>query len=196
MSTALSSDLEALGRHRWTVPLLALCAARGGGVRFVEALHALSTNRESLARTLEAALASGWLMRNAGHGHPLRPEYLLTPAGAALAPLCAALEAARAAAALAPASLSRWSLPVLHLVGQGTHRFAGLSQALPQSNPRALTQSLKALIGQDLLTRQVLDRFPPVPEYHLSARGTGFVRAMQLSRQDRAGRAEALNLDP
>jgi DNA-binding HxlR family transcriptional regulator len=170
MSTPQLELLEQLGRHRWTVPLIAALAARNGG-RFVELLNLLGLSRESLSRTLDGAITAGWVKRNPGHGHPLRPEYVLTDSGRTAARLCAAIEGAQTKIALPPTSLTRWSLPLLHLVDHGEHRFAGLSRALPQSNPRALTQSLKSLISQKLVDRQVIHAYPPIPEYRLLPRG-------------------------
>lgn len=178
MSTPLRHSLEQLGRHRWTVPLLAILAERNGG-RFVELLHALGLSRESLSRTLESAFTAGWVIRNPSHGHPLRPEYILTEAGWAVSRLCISVTEAQAKIALPSATLSRWSLPLLRLVDDGEHRFAGLSRALPQSSPRALTQSLKSMIGQQLLDRQVIDAFPPVPVYHLAPRGLVLAQALR-----------------
>jgi DNA-binding HxlR family transcriptional regulator len=177
MSTAQLELLDQLGRHRWTVPLIAALAARNGG-RFVELLHMLGLSRESLSRTLEGAIEAGWVVRNPGYGHPLRPEYMLTESGRAAAQLCKAIEGAQRKIALPPTSLTRWSLPVLHLVDHGEHRFRGLSRALPQSNPRALTQSLKSLIGYRLIDRQVIDAYPPVPEYRLLPRGNVLAEAL------------------
>jgi DNA-binding HxlR family transcriptional regulator len=177
MSTSQLELLEQLGRHRWTVPLIAALAARKGG-RFVELLHVLGLGRESLSRTLDAAVTAGWVIRNPGHGHPLRPEYILTDLGHTAAQLCVAIEGAQTQIALPPTSLTRWSLPLIHLVDHGEHRFTALSRALPQSNPRALTQSLKSLIGQQLLDRQVIDAFPPVPEYRLLPRGSVLAGAL------------------
>lgn len=171
MSTDNSALLGQLGRHRWAVPLIAALAERKGA-RFVELLALLSTNRESLTRTLGGAAQNGWVMRNPGHGHPLRPEYILTEAGWAIAPLCTGIEGVRKAVGLAPASLSRWSLPVIRCIDQGTHRFAGIERGISDSNPRALTQSLKSLVGQQLVTRTVLDDYPPAPEYWLSQSGS------------------------
>jgi DNA-binding HxlR family transcriptional regulator len=177
MSTPQLELLEQLGRHRWTVPLIAALAARKGG-RFVELLHVLGLGRESLSRTLEGAMDAGWVKRNPGHGHPLRPEYILTDAGETAAQLCVAIEGAQTKIALPPTSLTRWSLPLIHLVDHGEHRFAALSRALPHSNPRALTQSLKSLISQQLLNRRVIDAFPPVPEYRLLPKGSVLAGAL------------------
>jgi DNA-binding HxlR family transcriptional regulator len=180
MSSQHLDLLQNLGQHRWTVPLLAWMAPRGGA-RFVELLKGLGLARESLSRTLEAALQAGWLMRNPGHGHPLRPEYILTPAGQSAAKLCAVIETARAAIELPDGALHRWSLPVLYLVDHGTRRFAGLAQALPDSNPGALTQSLKGLLSQSLLTRTIVESFPPVPDYGLSRRGAELAQALEAA---------------
>ena len=177
MSTPQLELIAQLGRHRWTVPLIAALAARKGG-RFVELLHLLGLGRESLSRTLQSAIEAGWVKRNPGHGHPLRPEYILTDLGEDAAHVCAAIECAQTKIALPPAALNRWSLPLIHLVDHGEHRFTALSRALPQSNPRAITQSLKSLIGQQLLDRQVIDAFPPVPEYRLLPKGDVLARAL------------------
>ncbi len=65
-------DVIALGKQRWMVALLADLAAHEGG-RFVELLKRLGLSRDSLVRTLEGATLAGWVKRNPGHGHPLRP---------------------------------------------------------------------------------------------------------------------------
>ncbi|MBK7403431.1 MAG: hypothetical protein IPJ41_02050 [Phycisphaerales bacterium] len=83
-----------LAHRRWTLPLLAeLHHARTSrdptGARFVGLVHRLNVGRESLRQTLDFAIAHGWVRNNPGHGHPLRPEFILTEAGSRLAPACA-----------------------------------------------------------------------------------------------------------
>jgi DNA-binding HxlR family transcriptional regulator len=177
MSTLDLNMLVQLGRQRWAVALIALLADRKGG-RFVELLNALGTNRESLTRTLEGCIAAGWVMRNPGHGHPLRPEYILTESGWRVAALCQSIEEARRQIGLAPASLSRWSLPIIGRIDSGANRFNAISHGIAGANPRALTLSLKSLVGQQLVTRTVIDDYPPVPEYWLSDNGQKLARAM------------------
>lgn len=170
-------QLQQLGRHRWIVPLLAEMAARNGA-RFAELLHALPVSRESLARTINCAIEEGWIARNPGHGHPLRPEYILTESGRCAAPTCASVMGAQAALAIAPAALSRWSLPLVRVIDAGERRFCGMARALPDSNPRALSQSLKGLAENALLSRAVIDDHPPVCEYGLTARGERLAAAL------------------
>ena len=75
------STLAELLNHRWSLAVLAELE-RTRGSRFVVLL-----NRIGLARvprvTLSNLVDAGLVERNPGYGHPLRPEYLLTPAARA-----------------------------------------------------------------------------------------------------------------
>jgi DNA-binding HxlR family transcriptional regulator len=170
LSILTIEELSALGKHRWAVPVLALLQAQSGA-RFVVMLNQLGLARESLVRTLEAAIMQGWVMRNPGHGHPLRPEYILTPAGKRLAAVCESIVAAQGKIAVPQAALTRWSLPLIHLVSRGHNRFNMMERALGGANPRALTLSLKSLIGNNLLARKVVDDYPPITNYQLTRSG-------------------------
>src|SRR4051812_3041544 len=88
------STLARLAHHRWTLPVLAEIA-RSRGSRVAALTGTLGVSRESLRRTLAALQTEELVVRNPGYGHPLRPEYLLTARGEAVAP------AARAALAAA-----------------------------------------------------------------------------------------------
>jgi DNA-binding HxlR family transcriptional regulator len=127
-STVSLRDLAALGRNRWAGPLLADLAAHNGA-RFVELLNRLDLPRDSLARTLEAAKAAGWVVPNPGHGHPLRPEYVLTAEGARLAAAAASIGAAQTALGLPPGALTRWSLPLVRSIDLGHTRFNALARS-------------------------------------------------------------------
>lgn len=159
--------------------MIAMIAARKGA-RFVEMLNHLGIGRESLQRTLQSAIAAGWIARNTGYGHPLRPEYILTEAGAHMVPLCSSIEAARATLGLPRAGFARWSLPAIQKIAQGKHRFAAIQRSLPSSNPRALTSSLKSLVGQSLVQRTIVDSYPPIPEYWLTKRGETMAMAITV----------------
>src|SRR5262245_17545431 len=75
-----TEELIALFHHRWAAPALALLGERGG-VRFVELQRRLGVGRESLQRALGSLIELGFVRRNPGYGHPLRPEYVLAPQG-------------------------------------------------------------------------------------------------------------------
>jgi DNA-binding HxlR family transcriptional regulator len=175
MSTLTLDELVALGKYRWAVPLLADLAAHKGG-RFVELLHRLKIARESLTRTLEGCMATGWVIHNPGHGHPLRPEYILTEVGQRIAAASMQIEVAHRH--IGPVMLTRWSLPIIHRIDRGAHRFNAIGQGIAAANPRGLTLSLKSLVGQSLVARTVVEDYPPVPEYALTEGGLHLARAI------------------
>jgi DNA-binding HxlR family transcriptional regulator len=111
--------------------------------------------------------------RNPGHGHPLRPEYLLTPAGARVAPACLSLLDALPDR---DRSLKKWTLPVLAAVGDGA-RFNDLRGELP-ATPRALTLALKDLQTLGLVEREVVGGYPPTTRYRSTAAGRRVQRAL------------------
>lgn len=171
MLSTLPLDLIlALGRQRWMVPLLA-GFDRQPGARFVELVNRLGLPRDSLVRTLEAAQAAGWVMRNPGYGHPLRPEYVLTDAGCVAAATAAQIAAALSQAGLSSAELTRWSLPVLHALSGGQERFNELARYLAPATPRALSITLRTLVANDLIDREIEAGFPPSSRYRLTSRG-------------------------
>jgi DNA-binding HxlR family transcriptional regulator len=166
----LDPVLAQLGSHRWLVPLLADLAALKGA-RFVELIHRLELSRDSLTRTLDAAAVIGWVQRNPGHGHPLRPESILTEAGKAAAARAATISAAQRAIGLSPGATTRWSLPLVAGIGAGHDRFNALSRLLAPATPRALSQGLTALGTHGLVMREVLDLRPPASRYDLTKSG-------------------------
>lgn len=162
--------LIALGRNRWMAPLLALFAEKPGW-RFAELLHRCGVARDSLSRTLDAALAAGWIARNSGHGHPLRPEYVVTGPGAEMAQAAKRVMVALAATGLAPEALTRWSLPALHVLGAGLDRFNLLARQLAPATPRALSMALRNLAANDLVAREIEPGYPPSSRYRLTELG-------------------------
>lgn len=163
-------DHVALNEQRWLMPLLADVAAHRGA-RFVELVHRLKVSRDSLARSLETAVANGWLARNTGYGHPLRPEYVLTDAGRRLASGAQSLMTAQAEVGLSVRSLTRWSMPVVYVIRGGEERFSQIARELPQATPRAISQGLQALTTHGMVDREVYDSRPPSSRYRLTAGG-------------------------
>ena len=175
-SNSTIDDLIALSQNRWMVPLLADLAAHKGA-RFVELLNRLGLSRDSLSRTLEAAKLSGYIMPNPGHGHPLRPEYILTEQGHRLSIIAAAIFSAQHGISLPPASLTRWSLPLVRVMHMGGHRFNVIARALPHATPRALSQCLRGLAEEKLVKRELVEGYPPTSRYRLTENGNTLARA-------------------
>jgi DNA-binding HxlR family transcriptional regulator len=170
LSTLPPELVSALVRQRWLLPVLARFHGVRG-LRFAELLGGLGLPRDSLVRTLEQALAQGWIERNQGHGHPLRPEYVLTARGMDVAETAAAMAQRLTAAGLGPGDLTRWSLPALRAIALGADRFNDLARGLAPASPRALSQALRTLVANDLVARDVEGGFPPSSRYRLTVRG-------------------------
>jgi DNA-binding HxlR family transcriptional regulator len=172
-----TEELIRLSAGRWLVPLLALASAHGG-LRFAEAVRRLGLARGVARSSLDALIAGGWLARNPGHGHPLRPEYVLTAKGEVAGGWSEQVMAAREALGLAPDALTRWTLPLTGALANGEARFGELAEALAPVTPRALSLTLKGALARSLVARRLEDRFPPVPVYALTVRGGRLARAM------------------
>ena len=151
--------------HRWSTPVLAELG-RTGGARFVVLVNRLGVGRASLQRALAALVDLGLVRRNPGYGHPLRPEYVLTPEGEEAAARCARLLAA--VDGKAGVLLRKWSLPVLVAL-RGNARFSELREALPGITARALALALKDLERAGLVTRRVEETYPPSTVYAATA---------------------------
>jgi DNA-binding HxlR family transcriptional regulator len=62
----------------------------------------------------------------------------------------------------------KWKAVILYRVAEGTHRFNALQRALCRITPRTLTQQLRELEADGLLTRTVFAEVPPRVEYALT----------------------------
>ena len=168
--------LHDLIEARWAIPVLALLH-RDDGARFAVMAHRLAVAPQSLSRTLAHLIERGWVVRNAGHGHPLRPEYLLTAVGEPVGAACARIVAAREQLGLSPRDVPRWSLPVAIGLGDEWLRFGALQHRIGRATPRALSMTLKTMIVHDLVGRRLEASFPPVALYGLTPRGRDLARA-------------------
>lgn len=172
------ADLRTLTSGRWLAPLLAQIEAEGGA-RFAVMLARLGLSSSALAASLRALQEAGWLRRNPGHGHPLRPEYVLTAKGAPIAAFAGRVMAERARLGLEPGQLPRWSLPIVARLGGEQARFSALRTALRPVTPRALSLTLKQMLSARLIDRRLEDAFPPIALYGLTGRGERLAAAMR-----------------
>jgi len=76
----------------------------------------------------------------------------------------------------------RWKVPILwHLASSGTLRFSELRRLLPACTPRMLTQQLREMEVDGIVSRKVYPQVPPKVEYSLTETGRTLqpiVRAM------------------
>lgn len=151
---------------------------RERGCKFVTLLERLRSSRETLAQTLASLIANGLVMKNPGYGHPLRPEYILTPAGEALGEACIGAVAAVAQHRVVDVALKKWPMIVLIALGRGCTRFNELKDTLPGITPRALAGALRDLQKASLADRFVTEEYPPSALYHLTDLGQSLHPAM------------------
>lgn len=169
--------LRMLEANRWAIPVLALLS-REQGSRFAVIARAFDLSHNSLTRCLAWLKECGWVVPNPGHGHPLRPEYLLSEAGRPVGALCERIEATRTRLKLATGALPRWSLPLVGGMGIEWTRFGEIQARLAPVTPRALSTTLKAVIDAELVRRRLEDRYPPLPLYALTGKGQDLAGAL------------------
>jgi DNA-binding HxlR family transcriptional regulator len=162
-------SITGLFHHRWAAPVLAELH-RSKGSRFVTLSNRLGLGRDSLRRTLAALIDADLVMKNPGYGHPLRPEYVLTDRGRAVAPACARLIAALERLDANDVGLKKWSMPAVLALADGECRYSELRKRLPDVSPRALTLALKDLGAAELVERRVTGGYPPGTVYRLRGR--------------------------
>lgn len=116
-----------------------------------------------------ALVELGWISKHGGHGHPLRPEYLITEEGALLAKAATSLQSALDRSEWSDLLLRKWSLPVLAALLGGAERFNAVRNVLTadgvKPTPRALALALADLESAGLVRRDVAPGKPPSTRY-------------------------------
>jgi DNA-binding HxlR family transcriptional regulator len=171
--------LTLLFRRRWACPAIAELH-RSEGAKFVTLVNRLGSSPGAMRQTLDELLELKWIRRNPGYGHPLRPEYLLTRSGERIGPACEALARAIHALKVEDVALRKWSMPVLHAVGEGPTRFSEVRRALEDVTDRAVSLALKDLAGSAIVERRLVEG-PPVGSVY-GATGAGAVLLPILDR--------------
>lgn len=139
------------------------------GARFVTLLNQLQSSRDALNRTLQALIQQGWISRNPGYGHPLRPEYLLTSHGLKIAPVCDDLCDCLRGLNILDIGFNKWLIPVVVSLGLGHYRFNEIKLSLENITPVALATTLKLLSNRQLIVRNVSADSPPQVKYRPSS---------------------------
>jgi len=178
--TGGSGRLGELFARRWAVPVLAELEAGGGGGRLVTLANRTGAGRATARQSIEHLLALGLVRENPGHGHPLRPEFVLTPRGRVIAPPSAALVRALVRLDAMDMGLRKWSMPALAAVGAGAHRFGEITGSLGSATDRAVSIALGDLESLGLVRRAVEDGRPPRPVYGVGARARGCLAPLNV----------------
>jgi DNA-binding HxlR family transcriptional regulator len=124
----------------WALPILSNLHEGVAG-RQAPLLAATGASRTAFAQSLDHLIAIGLLERNPGHGHPLRPEFRLTPRGKTAAAIANKIH--NVSGDEDQDLLRRsWTLPVLTSLHSASH-FNEIKRNLQTITDRALSQSLK-----------------------------------------------------
>lgn len=141
---------------------------RERGAKFVTLLNRLGASRDTLSDTLSNLIENGLVTKNPGYGHPMRPEYVLTPAGEAVGEACVVAAQVIPRLGLLEIALKKWPPLVVVAIGRGATRFGEMKEALPGITPRALTGALRDLQRAGLVQRVVTETWPPGTVYALT----------------------------
>jgi len=74
----------------------------------------------------------------------------------------------------------KWKLLVIYYLSQKTKRFSDLRRDLPEITTKMLTQQLRELEADKLLTRTVFPVVPPKVEYTLTAKGLELIPIIDM----------------
>lgn len=158
---------------------LSILASLNDGVpgRQAPLLIATGAGRSAFLQSISHLIEIGLLERNPGHGHPLRPEYRLTPVGADAAGMASNILSSLPSGA-EPVLLRRmWTVPVLAIC-QRPRFFSDIKSQLDPVTDRALSQTLKQLSAHDWLHRHIDPSLhPPRPRYQAANAGIEIAEA-------------------
>lgn len=162
--------LTSLVQHRWNILVIAELH-RHSGAKFITLIHHLEVSRGSLTASLAHLIDLGFVRKNTGHGHPMRPEYLLTSNGAEIGEECLMLVRILQRRDEVDLAFRKWTLPLVVVIGERRLRFKDLRSSLNHATPRAITIGLKSLLQHGWAERSLIDEFPPTAGYELRDKG-------------------------
>ncbi|MEP0520496.1 MAG: winged helix-turn-helix transcriptional regulator [Hyphomicrobiales bacterium] len=148
----------------WSLHILSLMHSGTPG-RQAALLSASGAGRTAFAQSLSHLVALNLLERNPGHGHPLRPEYRLTTAGASFAKAADRIKQAVREQSEHPLLRRAWTVPILAVSPKPIY-FKAIRTRLGPITDRALSQSLKQLESKHWIRRDIdAAMHPPRPLY-------------------------------
>ena len=167
-----------LFHYRWIIPIISIIYIHKGA-KFVTLLNELKISRSVLTSTLRKLIEQGFVIRNPGYGHPLRPEYILTDKGINLGPFCDEMMACIIEQNGYHLFESKWAIQIIYLCSEGEIRFSELKSALAPITSRALSEELKLLNSEGFIERKIIEGFPPLTIYSLSIRSIPFIKVIE-----------------
>ena len=164
-----------LFQYRWDLSLLAELY-QSSGAKFVTLQSRFDISRGILKTSLERLILAGLVVQNPGYGHPMRPEYILTPFGTSVGSLCNDLLDEGEKRGVSDIFYDKWSCPIVFSTGKEKVRFNTLKKSLNPITSRALSGSLKKLHQLECIKRSLLDANPPMNIYSIGKKSMGLFR--------------------
>ena len=152
-------------------------------------IHDCGATHRGVQLSLDYLIEQGFVERNPGYGHPLRPEFLLNEQFRAVESNLAELFTPKQWKGEIGKNV--WDFALLLAMTDFHGRFGEIREAVPGITDRALSQRLKVLEKEGLVWRSIPPNSrPPRPYYSLSESGT--LLAGRIERMvKKAGHAEA-----
>lgn len=141
-----------LTSRAWALPILSGLHTGVAG-RQAPLLAATGASRTAFAQSMDHLIEMGLVERNPGYGHPLRPEFRLTPMGGTAAAIASRIHHVSTEDDL-PLLRRSWTLPVLVSLHTPSH-FSDIKRNLRTITDRALSQSLKSMEERSWVCRSV-----------------------------------------
>ena len=156
--------LVKVAARAWSLPILARIA-EGTPCRPGPLIAATGAGRTAFSASLAHLIELGLLERNPGHGHPLRPEFRLTPAGEEMAGVASRIVSLAGDGPEGALLRRAWTVPVLAVTAR-PRVFTDIRTRIAPITDRALSQSLRQLEEREMVRRDVdLKARPPRPSY-------------------------------
>lgn len=174
----VNKEFTLLCSRAWSLQLLAHLV-EGNDARISPMATALGAGRTAISASVTHLTELGYLKKNSGHGHPLRPAYRLTRRGLSVGEWVVQMDELIVPTDW-PVVRKSWTLPVLRLAAP-TCRFSDFRSQLQPITDKALSDTLKLLGNHQWISRQVdVHSSPPAVSY--SPQGTGALLVACLER--------------
>jgi len=162
----------------WTLTALRLIAS-GTSARVSPLAATAGCGRTAMSASVAHLLDMNLLERNPGSGHPMRPEFRLTQAGAAVAAWAQELDELIDTDLDRTVIRGKWSLALLSSLPEET-RYSELRRALSPVSDRALSLCLGQLTERSWVSRLVsANTSPPAVSYCAVNNGLMLYRQLQ-----------------
>lgn len=169
--------LVKLTARRWALPILS-ALHRGTPGRQAALITATGASRAGFLDSLAHLQSLNLVQRNSGHGHPLRPEYLISQEGRRWADKAEAVLGKITQVSEFKTMQRHWALPVL-VIAQDAQYFGDLRRKLDPVTDRALSQTLHGLGAVNWISREIDNAArPPRACYRSVKKGADIARIL------------------